>query len=97
MKKTNLKTEPQSPEERIKFLITEVTNALAALSYPVKETPFDRIDFIEQADDIRLILDQAVTDAVAIHKAFGNPIAAWQDGKVVMIPPSEIRLTSILK
>jgi hypothetical protein len=34
-----------------------------------------------------------VQDALREHKAFGNPIAIWRDGKVVILPPDEIVLS----
>jgi hypothetical protein len=33
---------------------------------------------------------RAVRRALLQHKRAGNPIAAWQDGQVVWIPPEEI-------
>jgi hypothetical protein len=32
----------------------------------------------------------AVQEAVRDHKRAGNPIAVWQEGQVVWIPPEEI-------
>lgn len=32
----------------------------------------------------------AVRDALREHKRASNPVAVWQDGKVVMVPPEEI-------
>ena len=34
----------------------------------------------------------AVRDALRDHKRMGNPVAAWQNGKVVWIPADEIDL-----
>jgi hypothetical protein len=44
--------------------------------------------------DIRaeMALKEAVADAIAEHKRQGRPIAAWRDGKMVLIPPEEICL-----
>jgi hypothetical protein len=36
------------------------------------------------------LLQQAVKHELSIHKRLGNPIAAWRDGKVIIIPPEEI-------
>ncbi|HWB10549.1 MAG TPA: hypothetical protein VG826_15070 [Pirellulales bacterium] len=33
---------------------------------------------------------EAVRDALLMHKRLGNPVATWQDGKVVWIPPDQI-------
>jgi hypothetical protein len=30
-----------------------------------------------------------------IHKALGNPIATWRDGKIVIVPPEEIKLEDL--
>jgi hypothetical protein len=40
--------------------------------------------------EIQAVLRRAVQHALLMHKRAGNPIAVWQDGKVVMIPPEEI-------
>jgi hypothetical protein len=37
-------------------------------------------------------LQKAVTQALRMHKLMGNPVAEWRDGKVVWIPPEEIKL-----
>jgi len=38
-------------------------------------------------------IDQAIGDAVEealrMHKKAGNPVATWQNGKVVWIPPDQ--------
>ena len=38
---------------------------------------------------------QAVREAVLEHKRVGNPVADWQDGRVVIVPPEEIRLDEV--
>ena len=35
---------------------------------------------------------RAARDAYRLHKQSGQPIVVWRDGKVVWIPPEEIRL-----
>lgn len=35
-------------------------------------------------------LKQAVQAALLQHKKAGNPVAAWRDGKVVLIKPEDI-------
>lgn len=40
--------------------------------------------------EIDAALAQAVREAILEHKRAGNPIAVWQDGRVVWIPPEEI-------
>ena len=38
------------------------------------------------------IFDQAAREAYARHKALGIPIVIWRDGKVVEVPPEEIKI-----
>jgi hypothetical protein len=55
--------------------------------------PAPERDIGELFDDDELIaraLAEGVRDALRQHKAAGNPIAAWRDGRVVWIPPEEI-------
>jgi hypothetical protein len=40
--------------------------------------------------DVERALQRAVREALIMHKRLGNPIAAWKDGQVVIIPPEEI-------
>ena len=51
---------------------------------------FSKINFAEQAEVIERILQAAVRETLSIHKLLGNPIAIWEDGKVVIVPPDEI-------
>lgn len=47
----------------------------------------------ERVDDLPRILKamrQAVREALIRHKLAGNPVAAWQDGRVVWIQPEDI-------
>lgn len=48
------------------------------------------IDLVTQGKEIETILRNAGRQARAMHKKLGNPIASWQDGKVIIIPPEEI-------
>ena len=48
------------------------------------------IDLVAQGKEIEAILREAGRQARAMHKKLGNPIASWQDGKMVIIPPHEI-------
>ena len=61
---------------------------------PRRKEPLPRFDLIQQADEIERIFQQAVEHELSIHKRLGNPVAAWRDGKVVIIPPEEIVLSS---
>ena len=40
--------------------------------------------------EIDAAIAKAVREAILEHKRAGNPIAVWQDGRVVWIPPDEI-------
>lgn len=49
----------------------------------------------ELFEDGRLIdeaLRQAARDARRLHKALGNPMATWRDGRVVLVQPEDIQL-----
>jgi hypothetical protein len=51
----------------------------------------DEIDRIFEDDAlIERALRKGVRDALRMHKAAGNPIPDWRDGKLVWIPPEEI-------
>lgn len=39
-------------------------------------------------------LREAARDARRLHKAFGRPMASWQDGQVVWVQPDEIEIDS---
>ena len=48
-------------------------------------------DYVSKhAVEIGQVLQRAVNHALRMHKRLGNPIAAWKDGEVVIIPPEEI-------
>jgi hypothetical protein len=40
--------------------------------------------------EVERILHRAVQHALLMHKRAGNPIASWQDGKVIIIQPEDI-------
>lgn len=40
--------------------------------------------------EIDKALQSAVKEALLKHKAAGNPIASWKDGKVIWIQPEDI-------
>ena len=50
--------------------------------------------FLDHGKDIEKVLQRAVNHALHMHKRLGNPIATWKDGKVVIVPPEEIVLSS---
>lgn len=45
---------------------------------------------IVHGKEVEEILRRAVQHALLMHKRAGNPIASWQDGKVVIIQPEDI-------
>ena len=47
--------------------------------------------------EIDSALDEAVYGALLEHKKAGNPVATWQDGKVVWVAPEDIVLPSEYK
>lgn len=53
----------------------------------------DRLAELLSSDELQ---DEAVREAVRIalleHKAIGNPIALWENGKVVIVQPEDIRV-----
>lgn len=40
-----------------------------------------------QVQKAELAMKEAVEDVVKEHRRLGLPLAVWQDGKVVMVPP----------
>lgn len=44
----------------------------------------------EEVTPIERALRRAVREALRQHKRAGNPIAEWQDGKVVWIQPEDL-------
>ena len=47
-------------------------------------------ELFEDGRAIDEALKEGARDARRLHIAFGNPMATWQDGQVVEIPPEEI-------
>jgi hypothetical protein len=58
------------------------------------EPRFEQINLAEQAEAIEGILQQAIQQALSFHKRLGNSIATWENGKVTIIPPEEIVISS---
>lgn len=46
--------------------------------------------FTENRERIKEALEQALQHALLMHKRAGNPIASWQDDKVIIIQPEDI-------
>jgi hypothetical protein len=47
---------------------------------------------VVQGEPVVAALRRATRRALLEHKRAGNPIAAWKDGKVVIIPAEEIEV-----
>ncbi|HVZ37930.1 MAG TPA: hypothetical protein VHI13_01540 [Candidatus Kapabacteria bacterium] len=54
----------------------------------------DRL-FIDHGSAVRDVLEQAVIEALIEHKRAGNPIASWEEGRVVILQPDEIRIPEL--
>ncbi|MBK7643092.1 MAG: hypothetical protein IPJ19_08575 [Planctomycetes bacterium] len=48
---------------------------------------------LTESDRIVAAARKATAEAIRQHKLLGDPIAVWRDGKVVIVPPVEIRET----
>jgi hypothetical protein len=46
-------------------------------------------------DSIDRAFKTGVAKAIAEHKRAGHSIAVWKDGKVVIVPPEEIRVPRV--
>jgi hypothetical protein len=53
-----------------------------------------KFDLVKQANEIEHLLQRAARHELSIHKRLGNPVAAWRNGKVVIIPPEEIIISA---
>lgn len=60
----------------------------------MQEKKLPRDLFIKDAKVIEEILRKAAKDALLLHKRSNNPIATWQDGKITIIPPEQIKVSS---
>jgi hypothetical protein len=49
---------------------------------------------IDEREKVDAAFRRAVNHALMMNKRLGNPIATWKDGKVVIVPPEEIVLSS---
>jgi hypothetical protein len=56
------------------------------VDYPAREA------LIEMANRLEAALQAAVRDALIQHKRAGNPIAVWENDRVVWIPAEEIEI-----
>ena len=44
------------------------------------------------AREVEAAMQSAVRDALIMHKRMGNPVADWQNGRVVWVEPHEIEI-----
>jgi hypothetical protein len=49
-------------------------------------------ELFEDGRAIDEALREAARDARRFHKAIGNPMATWKDGRVVWVQPEDIRI-----
>ncbi len=49
-------------------------------------------ELFEDGSAIDEALKEAARDARRLHKALGNPMATWADGRVVWVQPEDIRV-----
>ena len=47
-------------------------------------------EFFNNGSEIDEALQKAVKEALLLHKKAGNPIASWEDGKIIWIQPEDI-------
>ena len=45
---------------------------------------------LAEADAVEAAVRESVRDALLMHKRLGNPVATWEDGRVVWVPAHEI-------
>lgn len=48
-------------------------------------------ELFEESAPIEAALKRAVQKALLRHKKLGNPVAVWENSKLVWIPPEEIQ------
>ena len=47
---------------------------------------------LAEAEKVEAAVQAAVREALAAHKRAGNPIAVWENGQVIWIPPDQIEI-----
>ncbi|MDQ2730538.1 MAG: hypothetical protein M3Y56_02675 [Armatimonadota bacterium] len=47
------------------------------------------------SQEVTRLIQKAIHAAILDHKRAGNPIAVWENGQVVIIPPEEIELPDL--
>ena len=58
----------------------------------MKKTESEREDeeFLAEVEAVEAAVQQAVQEALRMHKRAGNPVAGWKDGRVVWVPAEHI-------
>jgi hypothetical protein len=49
-----------------------------------------RAQRLAEAEAVEAAVQEAVLEALLEHKRAGNPVASWQDGKVIWVMPNDI-------
>ena len=51
----------------------------------------DRIsEIMNDSEEVRLIIQSGINDALLKHKQAGNPVCGWKNGKVYWVVPENI-------
>jgi hypothetical protein len=58
----------------------------------MKKTESEREDeeFLAEVEAVEAAVQQAVQEALRMHKRAGNPVAGWKDGRVVWVLAEQI-------
>jgi hypothetical protein len=64
----------------------------AAVRRAMKRVESEREDdeFLAEVEAVEAAVQQAVKEALRMHKLAGNPVAEWKDGRVVWVPAEQI-------
>lgn len=57
---------------------------------PIKRPTIDEL--FEQVTPVADAVQAAAREALLYHKMIGNPVATWQDGRVVLVQPDQIKV-----
>lgn len=50
------------------------------------------LEKLQDHDWVTAAIQRGARQALIKHKAMGVPIAIWQDGEVILIPPEDIKI-----
>ena len=58
----------------------------------MKKTESEReyAEFLAEVEAVEAAVQQAVKEALLMHKRAGNPVVGWKDGRVVWVPAEQI-------